>query len=217
MATGNRAPVVVCFTGHRNLHSTSVSPSRLKQAFYDESEKLILAGAKHFISGMALGADICAALAVLELRAKYPEITLECALPCETRPKNGASGRATCTFRSSNAAIRRRSSASVTALDCMKKRNRYMVDRSDCVLAFWNGSRSGTGSTVAYALKTGRTVYCFDVHDLSVRVLESAAQQEDGQQTPCGNFGIDGGKQKKKRGSFGSPVFCTAYLLITSR
>ena len=69
MATGNRAPVVVCFTGHRNLHSTSVSPSRLKQAFYDESEKLILAGAKHFISGMALGADICAALAVLEVRA----------------------------------------------------------------------------------------------------------------------------------------------------
>ena len=36
---------------------------------------------------------------------------------------------------------------------------------------------------MAYALKTGRTVYCFDVHDLSVRVLESAAQQEDGQQT----------------------------------
>lgn len=85
MATEHRAPVVVCFTGHRNLHATAVTPSRLKQAFYDESEKLILAGARHFISGMALGADICAALAVLELRVKYPEITLECALPCETQ------------------------------------------------------------------------------------------------------------------------------------
>ncbi len=54
-----------------------------------------------------------------------------------------------------------------------------MVDRSDCVLAFWNGSRSGG----VCAENRGRTVYCFDVHDLSVRVLESAAQQEDGQQT----------------------------------
>ena len=183
MATGNRAPVVVCFTGHRNLHSTSVSPSRLKQAFYDESEQLIRAGAKHFISGMALGADICAALAVLEQRAKYPEITLECALPCETQAEKWSERTRDLYFSIIECCDKETLVSKRYSSDCMKKRNRYMVDRSDCVLAFWNGSRSGTGSTVAYALKTGRTVYCFDVHDLSVRVLESAAQQEDGQQT----------------------------------
>ena len=150
---------------------------------FDESEKLILAGAKHFISGMALGADICAALAVLELRAKYPEITLECALPCETQAEKWSERTRDLYFSIIECCDKETLVSKRYSSDCMKKRNRYMVDRSDCVLAFWNGSRSGTGSTVAYALKTGRTVYCFDVHDLSVRVLESAAQQEDGQQT----------------------------------
>ena len=139
MATGNRAPVVVCFTGHRNLHSTSVSPSRLKQAFYDESEKLILAGAKHFISGMALGADICAALAVLELRAKYPEITLECALPCETQAEKWSERTRDLYFSIIECCDKETLVSKRYSSDCMKKRNRYMVDRSDCVLAFWNG------------------------------------------------------------------------------
>lgn len=182
MATEHRAPVVVCFTGHRNLHATAVTPSRLKQAFYDESEKLILAGARHFISGMALGADICAALAVLELRVKYPEITLECALPCETQAEKWSERTRDLYYSIIEYCDKETLVSKRYSSDCMKKRNRYMVDRSDCVLAFWNGSRSGTGSTVAYALATGRIVYCFDVHDLSVRTLEPE-EQEDGQQT----------------------------------
>ena len=37
----------------------------------------------HYISGMALGIDqICAEL-VLEIKSRYPKITLECAIPCE--------------------------------------------------------------------------------------------------------------------------------------
>lgn len=183
MATGNRAPVVVCFTGHRNLHSTSVSPSRLKQAFYDESEKLILAGAKHFISGWRWARIYVRAGGARSCAQKYPEITLECALPCETQAEKWSERTRDLYFSIIECCDKETLVSKRYSSDCMKKRNRYMVDRSDCVLAFWNGSRSGTGSTVAYALKTGRTVYCFDVHDLSVRVLESAAQQEDGQQT----------------------------------
>ena len=39
----------------------------------------------HFISGMAIGVDMIAAEIVLELKKDYPQITLECAIPCETQ------------------------------------------------------------------------------------------------------------------------------------
>ena len=38
-------------------------------------------GVTHFISGMALGVDIYAAEIVLNLKTKYPHITLESAIP----------------------------------------------------------------------------------------------------------------------------------------
>ena len=33
----------------------------------------------------------------------------------------------------------------------MQKRNEFMVDHSDCVIAVWDGSRGGTGNCVEYA------------------------------------------------------------------
>lgn len=35
--------------------------------------------------------------------------------------------------------------------DCMQKRNEYMIDNSDFVIAVWDGRPSGTGNTVRYA------------------------------------------------------------------
>ena len=46
--------------------------------------------------------------------------------------------------------------------DCMKKRNQYMVDCADVVLAVWNGEPSGTGQTVWYAKEKGKLVWRID-------------------------------------------------------
>ncbi len=43
--------------------------------------------------------------------------------------------------------------------DCLRKRNRYMVDHAEIVLAVWNGSPSGTSQTVWYARETGKPVW----------------------------------------------------------
>lgn len=37
--------------------------------------------------------------------------------------------------------------------DVMQKRNEYMVDHSDIVLAVWNGKKSGTENCIKYAEK----------------------------------------------------------------
>jgi uncharacterized phage-like protein YoqJ len=43
----------------------------------------------------------------------------------------------------------------------MQKRNEWMVDHSDMVLALWNGSEGGTANCVAYAEKVGKPVVNF--------------------------------------------------------
>ena len=53
--------------------------------------------------------------------------------------------------------------------DCLRKRNRYMVDRADIVLAVWNGSPSGTGQTVWYARETGKPVWILRPDTLEVQ------------------------------------------------
>ena len=40
----------------------------------------------------------------------------------------------------------------------MHKRNRYMVDQADYIIAVWNGKPSGTGKTVQYAQQQGKPV-----------------------------------------------------------
>ena len=52
--------------------------------------------------------------------------------------------------------------------DCMDKRNRYMVDHADYILAVWNGCPSGTGNTVRYAHKKGRSIIVINPVSLDV-------------------------------------------------
>ncbi len=60
--------------------------SELKEALKEQIINLIEAeDVTHFITGMALGVDLYAAEIVLDLKACYPNITLESAIPCETQ------------------------------------------------------------------------------------------------------------------------------------
>ena len=50
----------------------------------------------------------------------------------------------------------------------MHKRNEYMVDNSDLVLAFWNGEESGgTYYTLSYAKKKNKRVFYCMLKDFS--------------------------------------------------
>ena len=84
--------VSCAFTGHRpqslpfGFNETDSRCIALKRALHDQIINLIETnGVTHFISGMAIGVDMFAAEIVLGLKAIYPNITLECAFPCETQ------------------------------------------------------------------------------------------------------------------------------------
>lgn len=55
--------------------------------------------------------------------------------------------------------------------DCMQKRNEYMVDNSDYVIAVWNCQPSGTGNTVKYAQKSKKRFFLVEPEKLSVEHL----------------------------------------------
>ena len=107
-------------------------------------------GIRHFLTGMALGVDTWAAEIVLSLRKQFA-ITLEAVLPCE-----GQDAKWPLESQKRYQSIITKCDK-VTLLqtrytpDCFDRRNRYMVDHSDLIIAVWNGSPSGTGNTISYA------------------------------------------------------------------
>lgn len=80
------------FTGHRPQHlpfgmnENDERCTDLKETLKEQIINLIeKEDVTHFITGMALGIDLYAAEIVLDLKARYPEITLESAISCETQ------------------------------------------------------------------------------------------------------------------------------------
>ena len=142
--------ITCCFTGHRpdklpwgdweNAPACQDLKRRLNQAV----ESAYAHGYRHFICGMARGADF------------YFAAALEAARPCETQSNSWPEG------------DRRRYQAILDQCDletlvqhhydrgCMMRRNRYMVDRSSRIIAVYDGvPKGGTAQTLAYAMRRG--------------------------------------------------------------
>lgn len=48
----------------------------------------------------------------------------------------------------------------------MDERNRYLVENCDILLAVWNGKPSGTGKTVDYAVRKGKSICVINPDDI---------------------------------------------------
>ena len=102
---------------------------------------------------------------VLALRERYPEVTVEAAIPCPTQADAWPE------------AERRRYRELVAKCDmetmvsdtyssaCMQRRDRYMVDHAMLLIAAFDGTAGGTRYTVEYALRRG-----IEIFDVSIPV-----------------------------------------------
>ena len=126
--------VTCCFSGHRPARlpwgRNEADPrclalkARLDQALEEAHRQ----GFRHFLCGMAQGADLYFCQAVLDLRQRHPEVTLEAAIPFAGQADHWS------------AADQRRRMTLLDQCDletmvqhtytpgCMNRRNRYMVD-----------------------------------------------------------------------------------------
>ncbi len=155
-----------CFTGHRPDKlpwGTDESDPRcmaLKERLATALEAVYREGARHFICGMARGADLYFAEAVLELRKRRPGVTLECARPCESQAQSWPpeeqeryqSILAQCDYETLVQHHYDRF--------CMMRRNRYMVDHAAHILTVYNGvPQGGTAQTLLYAIRKGLRIH----------------------------------------------------------
>lgn len=120
---------------------------RIQKLLRQEILAAIEDGYTYFISGFAAGADLLFADIVAELKETYP-ITLEAAIPYPGRMKTPDE-----TFQR---LIRCCDTVKIHSdsyfKGCYMRRNRYMVDQSQRVVAVYDGRPTGgTAATVRYA------------------------------------------------------------------
>ena len=145
---------IICFTGHRKDCQLSIEYiiKKLNQLINKINDDIL------FISGGAEGFDTISALSVIKLKEKYPNIKLEMAIPFKEYRND-------LEFKKIlyNADV-------INYIDEIKgytnpivpigkyhmgklfASNRYMVDKSDIIIAFWNNKqKGGTYETINYS------------------------------------------------------------------
>ena len=168
----NERAASCAFTGHRESKlpwgSDENDPRclRLKRYMFDAVEALYLEeGVRHFICGMASGTDLYFCEAVLALRAERPGVTLEAAIPCEGQAARWSPALRRRYDRLVMECDRRTLVSRDYTPDCMLRRNRYMVDRSRFLIAYYRGVPGGTRSTIRYAQQQGLDLIYLPVED----------------------------------------------------
>ena len=163
-----------CCTGHRPKgfpFEYGKDKKRHKEYLkaLEEKIKLVITdyGITNFISGMALGVDLDFAEIVLKLKKKYP-IKLECAVPCpnQTIKWNGEDK------LRYDEIIKKADEVNLISEkytpECMLKRNRYMADKSDVVIAVFNGiEQGGTWYTINYARNKNKQTEIINLCELN--------------------------------------------------
>lgn len=159
-----------CCTGHRPKgFPFEYGVNKPKHTAYlktlEEKTELAITeyGITNFISGMALGVDQDFAETVLKLRNDFP-ITLECAIPCPNQTLNW-DVKDKLRYES---ILKRADEINIISerytAECMLKRNRYMVDKSELIIAVFNGiKKGGTWYTIDYATKNNKRIEFIDL------------------------------------------------------
>ena len=83
---------------------------------------------------------------------------LESAIPCESQAEKWTEKQRDRYFEIASKCDKETLIQHHYTSDCMHKRNRYMVDQADFIIAVWDGRPSGTGKTVQYAQRQGKLV-----------------------------------------------------------
>ena len=143
-----------CFSGHRP-EKLDDDPETVKAWLSAQIDAAIAAGYRTFISGCGMGVDIWAAQIVLQKKAANPEIHLIAATPWPGFPN-----RWNIEWQLQYSNLLRDADLVLTVSnhyqkDVFRKRNEWLVDHSNRLIAYFNGAPGGTWDTIAYAHNKG--------------------------------------------------------------
>lgn len=164
----------LCFTGHRpqklkgfQMNDNAEMLRELKKIIIDYIENK---NVDTFISGMALGIDMWSAFIILKLKETYPHIKLVCAIPCANQYAvwKDEDSIEDWKYIVNRADIVYYVSDEPFTPWCLHKRNEWMVDNADYVLAVWDGTKGGTANCIRYAKKKQSNILRLDPNTLEL-------------------------------------------------
>ena len=126
------------FTGHRpqrlpfGADEADERCIQLKRVLREQIIRLIEEdGTSYFITGMAMGIDMYAAEIVLDLKARYPDLQLECAIPYEEQAMRWTNALRERYYDIASKCDKETMLQTRYSSGCFQRRNRYMVDQAD--------------------------------------------------------------------------------------
>ena len=159
------------FTGHRpnrfkfgydEEHPDCV---KLKLVLLQQIETLYQNGVTRFLTGCALGVDTWTAEIVIGLMELHKNIELFCIIPYEEQAARWSPQQRERYYTILEKSTCNKLICTHYTNDCYSKRNRFLVDYSNILLAVYDTTekgKSGTGHTVAYARQKGKGIICID-------------------------------------------------------
>lgn len=161
-----------CFTGHRPegfpfSPDDKIRINIIKSILLCKIKDAYNAGYRTFLTGMARGVDMWAAMCVVHLKSAYPDIRLIGISPFKEE------------YESRRGIDKWEYGIACEAADeviylhdsyiksCYHERNRFMVDHSSRVIGVVYNKKSGTGGTLYYASRKGVKQDIIDICELS--------------------------------------------------
>ncbi len=154
----------VCFTGYRphkmpnSGDENSVAMMKIKSDTALMIKQMIAKGKTNFINGLMMGFDIIAAEQVIRLKEEFPYIKCTTVAPFSIRyfEKNNWTedwkkrALAVCKYSDNGISLSEHYRSGI-----YYERNRYMVNHSSEVIAYYDGQPGGTRYTIEYAKANG--------------------------------------------------------------
>ena len=145
------------FTGHRTIAYSHIN--KLEALLSRAIDFVYAEGCREFYTGGALGFDTMAAKKLLSFRMTHSDVRLIVVVPCENQAEKWkCSDREMYEYILSKADEVIFCSETYTS-DCMKKRNEFLADVCDVLIAYSGRASSGSAQTVRMAEARGKTVY----------------------------------------------------------
>ena len=155
---------IACFTGNRIERLPSIfytannESSILKQKLEDEIKKALSNGYAHFISTMQLGIDIWGAEIVLRVKNFYPKVVLEASLPYENQADFWDESQRELYFNILAECDYINYASTHYTASCDKLARTYMIDKSQLLIAVYDGNDKETMATINYAETKGLNI-----------------------------------------------------------
>lgn len=141
-----------CFIGHKNL--TQEQAIEALHLLIKRVNELTIEGYTHFISSFANDTDVLLAQIIGSFRYKNKDLILEAVIPIENKLNSLDKIKYALMLYNKVTVIQEQCDS-----ECLQKRNKYMIDNSDVVVALWDEKTSKEAyNAVNYARSQGKEI-----------------------------------------------------------